>query len=91
MPEITLEQFKNNTEVFFTQSELAERWRVTEATIKNIRDKGGISHFFLPNSSRVLYPIEEVIRIEIEHLILNKKENSNIIPLKIIFILRIFS
>ena len=78
MAKLTPEQLENNTEIFFTQKELAERWRVTEATIKNIRDKGGISHFFLPNSSRVLYPIEEVIRIETEHLVLNKKENNTL-------------
>ncbi len=78
MAEIKVEQEQNNTGVFFTQSELAERWRVTEATIKNIRDNGGISYFLPPKSSRILYPVEEVIRIEAEQLKLNKKEKNTL-------------
>ena len=76
--EIIIEKEQNNLEVFFTQKELAERWRVTEATIKNIRDSGGISYFFPPKSSRVLYPIEEVIRIEVEQLVLSQKEDNTL-------------
>jgi len=61
-------------DVYLTQKELAKRWRVTESTIKSIRDNGGIAHFYPPNSSRVLYPTNEVLRIEAEQLVLNKKE-----------------
>ena len=76
MAEIIIGKEQNNLEVFFTQKELAELWRVTEATIKNIRDSGGISHFFPPNSSRVLYPKEEILMIERERLISNNKESK---------------
>ncbi len=76
MAEIIVEQEQNNTEVYFTQGELAKRWRVTEATIKSIRETGGVSFFIPPNSSRVLYPVEEVIRIEANQLVLNKKEKQ---------------
>lgn len=78
MAKIIVGQEHNNTEVFFTQKELAERWRVTESTIKKIRDNGGISYFFPPNSSRVLYPKSEVIRVEREHLVQNKKEKNTL-------------
>ena len=49
---------------FLTQSELAERWRMTESTIKNLRDRGHISYFRLPGSSRVLYPADVVKELE---------------------------
>ena len=78
MAEIIVEQEQNNTEVFFTQKELAERWKVSEGTLKKIRDNGGISYFFPPNSRRVLYPVEEVIRIEANQLVLNKKEKNTL-------------
>lgn len=66
---------KNNTDVvYFTQKELAQRWRVTEATIKNIRENGGIPFFLPPNSSRVLYPVNEIVKIEQNQLNLTTKE-----------------
>lgn len=64
----------NNDVVFFTQKELAQRWRVTEATVKSIRDRGEIPYFFPPNSSRVLYPRKEILTIEQEQLHSTKKE-----------------
>ena len=67
-------QEHNSKDVYFTQKELARRWRVTESTIKSIRDNGGIAYFFPPNSSRVLYPVNEVVRVERELLVSNKKE-----------------
>lgn len=66
---------KNKTEVvYFTQKELADRWRVTEATIKSIRDRGEIPYFVPPNSSRVLYPRKEILTIEQEQLKSTNKE-----------------
>jgi hypothetical protein len=59
--------------VFFTQKELAERWRMTEASIKSIREKGGIPYFLPPASSRVLYPRDEIIMVEQERLNLTSK------------------
>lgn len=49
---------------FLTQSELAERWRITESSIKNLRDRGHIPYFRLPGSSRVLYPAHTVKELE---------------------------
>ena len=74
MTESTVIHKEKSKDVYFTQKELAKRWRVTESTIKSIRDNGGLSYFFPPTSSRVLYPISEVVRIEKELLISNKKE-----------------
>jgi len=69
-------EIQNNidNEVYFTQKELAQRWRVTEATIKNIRDIGGIPFFLPPNSSRVLYPIGDIVELEQEGLTSTNKE-----------------
>ena len=74
MAESTIRQKENIKDVYFTQKELAKRWRVTEATIKNIRETGGVSYFIPPNSSRVLYPKSEVIRVEKEQLVQKNKE-----------------
>ncbi len=67
-----------NDVVYFTQKELADRWRVTQATIKNIRDKGSIPYFFPPNSSRVLYPRDEIMNIEQSELNLTRKEDCTL-------------
>ncbi len=64
----------NNDVVYFTQKELAQRWRITQATVKSIRDRGEIPYFFPPNSSRVLYPREEILTIEQEQLRSTNKE-----------------
>lgn len=65
----------NNSEVvYYTQKELAQRWRITEATVKSIRDRGEIPYFFPPNSSRVLYPREKILTIEQEQLRSTNKE-----------------
>lgn len=69
-----VKQKNNNDVVYFTQKELAQRWRVTEATIKSIRDRGEIPYFSPPNSSRVLYPREEILTIEQEQLRSTNKE-----------------
>ena len=58
---------------FLTQSELAERWRMTESTIKNLRDRGHISYFRLPGSSRVLYPADVVKELERLHTVPGKE------------------
>ncbi len=60
--------------VYFTQKELAQRWRVSEATIKKIRDEGGIPYFIPPNSTRVLYPRYEVDQIEQNPINYTRKE-----------------
>jgi hypothetical protein len=58
---------KKNTdysEIYFTQKEVATRWKVTQTTLKNWRDKGVLPFFRVPTSSRILYPIEAILNIE---------------------------
>ena len=45
-----------------SQSEVAEHFKVTDNTIKNWRERGLLSYFRAPGSSRILY-----YRSEIEH------------------------
>jgi hypothetical protein len=52
---------------YFTQSELAERWRITESTVKNFRDRGQLPYFRLPGSSRVVYPLDNIKELERLH------------------------
>ncbi len=52
---------------FLSQRELAERWRRTESSVKNLRDRGHLPYFRLPGSARVLYPVEAVKELEKQH------------------------
>ena len=58
---------------YLTQSELAERWRLTQSSIKNLRDRGQLPYFRLPGSSRVLYAAEAVEELERLHTISAKE------------------
>lgn len=60
--------------VYWTQKELAIRWRVSESTVKSYRDNGDIPFFSPPGSSRVLYPKDDILTIEADNLTLRKKE-----------------
>ena len=53
---------------WLTQKELAERWRVSEGTIINLRKKGELSLFNLPGIKKILYSMDEITRIEQENL-----------------------
>lgn len=58
---------KKNTdysEIYFTQKEVATRWKVTQTTLKNWRDKGVLPYFRVPSSSRILYPVRAILNIE---------------------------
>jgi hypothetical protein len=52
---------------FLTQAELAKRWRLTESTVKNLRDRGQLPYFRLPESTRILYPLESIEEVERQH------------------------
>ncbi len=52
---------------FLTQSELAKRWRLTESTVKNLRDRGHLPYFRLPESTRILYPADAIAEVEKLH------------------------
>jgi hypothetical protein len=64
------------TNIYFTQKELAGRWRITEATVVNLRKNGTIPFFTPPGSSRVLYPIVGILDIEGQTENLYKKKTN---------------
>jgi excisionase family DNA binding protein len=49
--------------MFYTQKELANLLRVTEATITRWRQKGRLVYVRLPDADRVLYPKEEIDKL----------------------------
>jgi len=55
---------KNTTELWekelWTQNEVAKYFRVVPGTIKNWRDRGYLSYYQAPGSSRVLYFRDEI-------------------------------
>src|SRR6056297_2290226 len=62
-----------NEKAFLKQAELAERWGCSQSTIINYRNKGLISYFQLPESTKVLYPVAEVLEIERKYTKNNSK------------------
>lgn len=50
-------------QIFFTQSELSSRWRLSPRTLEGWRLKG-IGPAFTRVGSRVIYPVESVERFE---------------------------
>ena len=51
---------KNKHEKYWTQAEVARRFKKSEGTIKNWRDQGLLSFFQAPGSRSVLYLMDEV-------------------------------
>jgi len=49
------------TQIFLTPSEVAKRWKCTECTVKNYRDRGLLSYFQPVGSTMVRY-----LKVEIE-------------------------
>jgi DNA-binding transcriptional MerR regulator len=49
---------------YLTQAEVACRFRVTQSTVKNWRQKGLLKYLQVPGSTRVLYPIDAVTEFE---------------------------
>ena len=56
-----------------TQREVADRFRVTQSTVKNWRERGLLAYFQAPGSTRVLYPVKAVEELESQS-IKQKKE-----------------
>jgi DNA-binding transcriptional MerR regulator len=56
-----------------TQREVAGKFRVSQSTVKNWRERGLLRYFQAPGSSRVLYPIDAVEELE-RQSIKQKKE-----------------
>jgi hypothetical protein len=59
---------------YFTQKELAVRWRVSQGTIINLRKAGRIPFFRVPGSSKILYPVDRILECEQHHTISTKEE-----------------
>ena len=49
-------------DVFWTQAEVAKRWKCSEANVKNLRDQGLITYFVFGRSVR--YPQQDIIEFE---------------------------
>jgi hypothetical protein len=62
-------------DIFLSQKQLAMRWQMSESCVKNYRNKGLLPFFRLPQTSRVLYPLDAIERLEAENTQSNKKEN----------------
>ena len=50
--------------VYLTQREVAGKFRVSQSTVRNWRERGLLKYFQAPGSSRVLYPIDAVEELE---------------------------
>lgn len=50
--------------IYLTQGEVADRFRVTQSTVKNWRQKGLLRYLRVPGSTRVLYPVNSVEELE---------------------------
>jgi hypothetical protein len=51
---------------YFTQKELADRYSTSVSTIKNWRDRGYLPYMRLPGSTRVLYPLDGILKAELQ-------------------------
>ena len=61
---------------YLTQQQLAERWHVSPGTIINWREAGHLPFFRLPGSSKLLYPTEQIHKIEQQHTTPVKEGNK---------------
>lgn len=61
---MTMEQRVKNEAKYLTQREVADRFRVTQSTVKNWRERGLLAYFQAPGSTRVLYPVTAVEQLE---------------------------
>lgn len=68
-----MEKRNGDESSYLTQREVADKFRISQSTLKNWREKGLIKYFQAPGSSRVLYPIDAVEELE-RQSIKQKKE-----------------
>ena len=68
-----MEVESNRSAVYLTQREVADKFRVSQSTVKNWRERGLLKYFQAPGSSRVLYPVDAVEELE-RQSIKQKKE-----------------
>jgi len=62
-----------NTHPWLTQKELAARWKVAQSSIIKWRNEGRVPFFRLPGTSRVLYPIDQILECEQTHTTTTKE------------------
>ena len=63
-----------NEKIFLTQKELSQRWRVSQATIKKMREENSVPFFCVPNTTRVIYPLLGIENIERDENVNFQKE-----------------
>lgn len=68
-----MEEKEKYETIYLTQTEVADKFRVTPSTILNWRRRGLLEYFQAPGSTRVLYPAQAVERFEQEYI---KKEKG---------------
>jgi predicted site-specific integrase-resolvase len=54
-------------QIYFSQKELANRWRCSSTAVGDYRDKGLIPAVRLPESNRYIYPVSEILDYERRH------------------------
>lgn len=67
---------KDSRDIFLAQKELASRWKLTQTTLKNLRDKGVLPYFRVPSSSKILYPLEAILNIEKNNIQLKEEKHE---------------
>ena len=68
--------------IFLTQKLLSERWHVSQGTIISWRDAGRLPFFRLPGTSKILYPLKEIMLLEIQHTTTIKEDTSTVSKVK---------
>jgi hypothetical protein len=68
-----MEQNESKVTQYLTQKEVASKFRVTQSTVKNWREKGLLKYFQAPGSRRVIYPIDAVEALEQQSIKINKE------------------
>ena len=63
-----MEQSGCSATEYLTQREVASKFRVTESTVKNWRDKGLLRYLRVSGSTRVIYPVDSVEELENQSL-----------------------
>jgi len=76
-----MEKGINDDVTYLTQREVAARFRVTQSTVKNWRERGLLAYFQAPGSTRVLYPVKAVEELELQS-IKQKKEVVKLTEIK---------
>lgn len=68
----------------WTQSEVAEYFRVVSGTVKNWREQGLLSYWQAPGSSKVLFFGDEVKELRDKHTITKKGANKPRTEIKVV-------